>query len=235
MSLVSSSSQDYVAAGGDISVNHMAVVALLGSTPLLVRYMSQTKKGVSDDPRWLSCCAPKRGKGQDVTAFKVERLRVLKGLLQATATGMAYLAHGKPIHMAIEDYAYGAKGRGIYQIAEVGGQARLSFGGVAKLRLHDPDTVKLFAAGKGNASKDEVIDAMVEDYGHRWLLDVPRFDSDDVRSDVADATALAEMVRVEMELRSGRARLSDYGDNVRRVFERVTKANPTKLLEREWA
>ncbi len=64
--------------------------------------------------------------------------------------------------VVIEGYSYGAQGRAILDLAELGGVLRCS--------LHDrriayveipPSSLKLFACGKGNAKKDEMLAAAI--------------------------------------------------------------------------
>ena len=60
--------------------------------------------------------------------------------------------------VVIEGYAYGAKGQGVYQIAELGGIVRFWLYQHALTTVEiTPSTLKKFATGKGNVGKDVMI------------------------------------------------------------------------------
>lgn len=72
--------------------------------------------------------------------------------------------------VALEGYSYGSKGRGVINIGELGG--------VIRLALHEasipfveipPSCLKRYATGKGNASKDDVLQAGVIRSGHTFI------------------------------------------------------------------
>ena len=94
----------------------------------------------------------------------------------------------------IEGYAYGAKGQGLFQIAENGG--------ILKYRLEEqnipyeivvPSVVKKGATGKGNADKDMMYEAFVKETG----IDLKKiFDTTKVGnpiSDIADSYFIAKV------------------------------------------
>lgn len=82
----------------------------------------------------------------------------------------------------IEGYAFGARGRGIISLGELGGVARLVIyqAGIPFIEIA-PTQLKKFCTGKGNARKEEVLVAVLKRFG-------------DIRSnDEADALGLLQM------------------------------------------
>lgn len=66
--------------------------------------------------------------------------------------------------VVIEGYSFGSKGRATFNIGELGGVIRLACHRAHTSVLECPPTVvKKLATGKGNASKDEVLAAAIED------------------------------------------------------------------------
>lgn len=64
--------------------------------------------------------------------------------------------------VVIEGYAYGAKGQAVYQLAELGGIVRfwLYQHGLTTVEINC-STLKMFATGRGNAGKDQMIAAAI--------------------------------------------------------------------------
>lgn len=98
--------------------------------------------------------------------------------------------------VVLEGYSYGAKGNAILNLAELGGVIRLA------LTDHNhqfvdipPASLKLFACGKGNVGKDEMLAAAIrrlayEGHDHNeadalWLLEMARTYYDGVVPTVA--------------------------------------------------
>lgn len=138
----------------------------------------------------------------------------------------------KPDYVVIEDYALSAQSNATYQIGELGGAARmavLNYG--AKLRLHDPVSVKMYIAHNGAAKPEEVAGAVMD----RWpKTAVWRGLNKDPMLDLIVGYALARMGLDEVMLRSGKLLMSSLHAKEVQVFNRCTKANPTSLLSREF-
>lgn len=164
-------------------------------------------------------------KTDDRTAASLRRLRRWEDFF-VTQLSMAQ-------YVAIEDYALRAASNSSYQIGELGGLARLHFlDQNAKLRLHDPLTVKMFVAHNGSATPDDILSATYE----RWPETEEAWGNlpPAVALDLAPAFGLAKMAWAEVQLRSGKLLLSDLHEKEIQVFNRATKANPTSILSREW-
>jgi len=68
-------------------------------------------------------------------------------------------------HLAMEDYAFAAKGL-VFNIAECTGLLKQHFWMAnIEFSLYKPTEVKKFATGKGNANKEKMVEAFVEDSG----------------------------------------------------------------------
>ena len=89
--------------------------------------------------------------------------------------------------VVIEGYAYGAKGQAVYQLAELGGIVRFWLYNHHLTTIEvNPTTLKMFATGKGNAGKPQMLLAAQ----HRFHL--PKHIYDD---NIVDAYLLWAMAR----------------------------------------
>ncbi len=152
------------------------------------------------------------------------------------------LEERKPDYVGIENYAIDLS-QGAHYLGEIGGIARLILMLHAiPFRLHEPQTVKMFTAHNGNAGKNQMEKAVRE----RWGVDFRRFNQPlkegakkgqdtEVCEDLSDALAIAKMVWAEVRLRRGDIRTNELEhESEIRVFNRVTKAYPLNLLDRDW-
>lgn len=141
-----------------------------------------------------------------------------------------------PNYIGIEDYAYSAS-MGSHQLGEIGGVLRIaSWLSEKNVRLHDPSTVKMFAAHDGSANKYDMKRAvytrwpesvLFKDYVHgKYLV---------IEEDLCDAFAVAQLVWLEVQLRNGLVRLRNLHPKEIQVFNRCTKRYPISLLDREWS
>lgn len=111
--------------------------------------------------------------------------------------------------VVIEGYSFGAKGNAVINLGELGGVIRLAFYSIDKPYVElPPSCVKLFATGKGNAKKDEVLGAAIR------KLSYQRSDHNE-----ADALWLLEMAHTR------------YGDLYPSKLSEVTKRALAKI---EW-
>lgn len=107
----------------------------------------------------------------------------------------------------IEGYAYGARGRGVFNIGELGGLMRFflarKYEGYYEI---PPTTMKKFICGKGNANKNVVLEKVFRKYG---------IGSEILQDDnQVDAYALAKMgfayMRFDDKVDKCTANLADY-------------------------
>lgn len=226
--------------GMDISMNHGAIVELTDNKLTNFWYYTEyagsaaksKKRGYRLDPEIL--------KIKDKHIRGVKRLAWIEDFIANTV-----LASSKAEYAGIEDYAIRAE-QGAHYLGEVGGLARmLCWHHGLKLRLHDPTTVKMFAAHDGTCAKDAVCRAVVD----RWGVDFEPLDQPPPQAnkrvpnpkqnrqtseDLSDAYVIAQMVMVEVKLRMGEINLSGMHEKEIRVFNRTTKTYPINLLDREW-
>lgn len=217
-----------VVQGWDVSLNHSAMVELTDGELTDFRYVTDKAADAKASPRGerINVEAMKRQAGKDRNRWTMARLVEMSAHLRSWADRA-------PDYVGVEDYATGAD-QGAHFIGEIGGQARLSLWNAGvPYRLHGPSVLKMFVAHDGSATKEEVQIAALE----RWGVDFLKYDKVKGRQtseDLTDAYSIAQMVWMEVQLRRGLIRLSDFHEKEIRVFHRVTKANPVCLLEQEW-
>lgn len=209
--------------GLDLSLNHLGAVLLdeLGNVAA-IEFVTDTQAAAKAMQGGV--LLPK-SKSDDGEQFDLERLawweRYLADLLRRM----------RPTHVAIENYAFASTSKGQHAIAEVGGLARLAVARAgAALRLTGPESVKLFATGKGNATGGEVAAAVRAELGALFVHPKKAL----VEEDLAAGYTLARMAWLEVELRAGRRALASLPEHQVRTFNRCTKATPMNLLARDW-
>lgn len=142
-------------------------------------------------------------------------------------------------YVAIEDYAFGATGR-VFNIAEWCGAVKFhAFLKKKKIRLIDPNSVKMFATTRGNCDKismSNAYDALEDSYklDFSTYKEVTKSSGVSPTSDLIDAFYLTKILLYELRLRRGLMKLSELKENEIRVFNRCTKANPVNMLDREF-
>lgn len=138
------------------------------------------------------------------------------------------------LYVGIEDYAYSATGQ-ITRIAEMchGLKEMLWLGG-ASIRLYDIASIKIWATGKGNADKiamEDSYELLTDKFDLSYLPLVREKKAGNPKDNVVDSWYIADMLINELKVRSGIISMKDLSDDKRRIFNRVTKANPVNLLD----
>lgn len=140
-------------------------------------------------------------------------------------------------HIAVEDYAYGKSGAlgQIFSLAEFEGNIKLSLVDLGKsLRLYSVNSNKKFFSGYGLSDKIGMRDAF-----DKWtekkpdLSSLPEVDSGKgvgPTSDIIDAYALCECLRMELKLRSGLIQLHELPKHQIEVYNVISKEHPQGLL-----
>lgn len=223
--------------GWDLSLGHGGFVELLDGELDNFWYVTGIKSSVEKSKNGSFL---KKPKFMDKQQWNINRLfwwwKYLSNLVMSASSH----------YYGVEDYALDAN-YGAHYKGELGGIAKLvikkGFG--SKLRLHDPLSVKMFAAHNGHADKSRVESSVKE----RWGVDFSKFNGSRSRlvkkssheitncqtsQDLADAFAVAQLVWTEIRLRRGDLMLSDLHEKEIRVFNRVTEAYPISLLSRDW-
>lgn len=219
--------------GLDISLNHGAVVELTNGKRSWAGYYTNVAGVASRWPTGARLPAPPSKDG-DKQQYQMERLAWVEAWLSLV------IQSRRPDFAGIEDYALRAE-QGAHQLGEVGGAARMLLWRMGvPFRKHDPISVKMFVTHDGTAQKDlierSVIQRWGEDFSEVNAKALPgKKQSRTSSEDLADAFAVAKLVDVEQQIRSGKLTLDKLGhDKERQVFNRVTKTYPTSLLAREW-
>lgn len=215
--------------GLDLSLNHSGAVALDESGKLSGYWFVGNRKGAVDRSSGSGTRLPPRTKGMDADQHQLDRIGFYADWLWMLIreTGAEYAG--------VEGYAYAAVSNSSYQYGELGGEARRVLTKASCLvRIHDPLSVKMFGAVKGNATPDQVLEAVPWEYREEWLHMEHGLKGQQAAEDLAAAFWIARMVWTEIEVRAGRILLSDLEEHQVRVFNRVTKAYPVNLLGRDW-
>lgn len=211
--------------GIDQSATGTAAVALDAAGRLLGALFWADTKTAAKALRDRGALPPREVRAGDEggRAARLEELRVELG---------AFLDAWAPAHAALEDYAL-ARMAFAHHLGEVGAVVRLLlWGRRIPFRVYDVQAVKLFATGNGNAEKAEVVLACRD----RWDLNFLEYGrTTGAGGNLADAYVIAQLLRAELDLRSGRRSLEDLTDPERRVFTRTTKQHPVNLLSTDFA
>lgn len=220
--------------GWDISLGHGAMIELTNgklSNHWIISDHQFTKRIKKQFPIQVGKIlsppvAPKRDKDQG--CFSAERLDWWYSFLEA------HVKATRPTFVAIEDYAYGAAHRA-HQIGEVGGAARrLLWHYRIPFRLHDPLSVKMFATGKGDAKKLDMIRGVEARWDISFRTAYPDLAFMENVEDLADATTVSQLLHLELQLRRGIVRLQDLPEKDIQIFNRTTKTYPTNILGRNF-
>lgn len=226
--------------GGDISLNHGAYVLLDDGELADCWYYTDIAGAAARSRRGHRLVLPKT---DDVQTKNMARL----AWLEAFFAGVV-LARAHPDYVGFEDYALDGGsahgGHGAHAKGEIGGIAKIHcWHRGYSLRLHDPLTLKMWTAHNGRADKP-MMEAAVRD---RWGVDFSTFnppvqarkgkqskENRQTSEDLADAFAVAKLVWLEVQLRSGHVQMSELPEKEIRVFNRVTKSYPVNVLARDW-
>jgi hypothetical protein len=213
--------------GIDLSPNHGAIVALDHGKLIGYQFVSEIQSIV------------KKSKGNGVH-LRIKKISDMHDRgIQRSAFWYYYLCEicetYTPEYWGIEDYAYRAS-QGAHQIGEIGCLGRIVpwvYG--AKVRLHGPESIKLFVSHNGTASKEDVQD----DCSVRWpeTEQLTKYKTEKNRTtveDLFDAYALAQLIWLEVQVRRGDVQLKTLHPKEIQVFNRLTKRWPVNLLGREW-
>lgn len=140
-------------------------------------------------------------------------------------------------HVAVEDFAYGKSGAlgMIFSLAEFEGNIKLAWVDLGKkLRLYSVNSNKKFFSGYGLSDKIGMKDAF-----YKWkekkpdLSTLPIVDNGKgvaPSSDIIDAYALCECLRMELKLRAGLVQLHTLDKEKIAVYNVITKEHPQGLL-----
>lgn len=222
--------------GIDLSLNHGAATLLDGKGNFVdCAYFTQNAGSAKQaEPPVATRLRVQDKKREENQQYKMWRLCWVRTWLETIV-----LDRWKPKYVGIEDYALRVE-NGAHQMGEIGGIARmLCWDRGVHFRLHDPISVKMFATHDGTAQKD-LVERKVKE---KWGLDFSKYNGPPPKKgtasrctseDLADAVAIAKLVRMEIQLRSGKLAMSVLHAKEVQVFNRITNSYPTNLLGREF-
>jgi Holliday junction resolvasome RuvABC endonuclease subunit len=144
---------------------------------------------------------------------------------------MSFVLDSKPSYAAIEGYALNAKGL-VFNIAEATMCTKMAlYENNIPLRIYDPNSIKKFATGHGNAGKVEMHEAF-ENFTELKvnLRELPELKSP--REDLIVAFFIAKLLQLELKLRYGIIALRDLPLETITIFNRTTKFYPENILAR---
>lgn len=140
-------------------------------------------------------------------------------------------------YVAVEDYAYGKSGAlgQIFSLAEFEGNIKLKWIELGKkMRLYSVNSNKKFFSGYGLSDKIGMRDGFDKWLGIKPdLSSLPEVDNGKgvaPVSDIIDAFALCEFLRMELKLRAGLVQLHLLPKYQIECFNICTKETPTGLL-----
>lgn len=221
--------------GCDPATKHGAAVVLSEDGRLEhFWYYTTVKRAVVDLPKRLPGLGFRVPPELDSGGDPEERhIRLLLWLAALWSDVLAAAVGEHEACVALESYAFG-KHTAAYDMAEVGTIVRMTalcHRGV-RLRLHGPSRLKMAATNNGTADKVVVLDAVRDRLGIDWrgVSVLPA----NVQEDLADATVLANLVRLEWLVRKDPTKASLLSEGEARAFNAVSKSQPLALLARNW-
>ena len=144
---------------------------------------------------------------------------------------VAALIDERPELVAIEDYGFMGKGAGFYVVELTGMLKHWLWQRGIPFRLYDPQAVKQIATGKGNADKQQMIEA-AEFCIHGPGENLSKYGK--AAADIADAFFVAYLLHHELRARENPNIVPHLSDKAKRVLNRVTKSNPVNILARDF-
>ena len=233
--------------GIDLSVNHWAICRVDYSTGKCIdyRYMTDKKSEYVKNTAnaFLLEVQDKKG-GESKENYDERRRSFSVDNLFRYVCSHNLVGENPDIYIALEGYAYAASSRGMSQIAEMTGVLKtMLYRSGIRVRIFDPLSVKLYATGKGNCLKKEMIESsnsngfiipssLIKKTVKKSKKHGEIEEYAGIGTDLADAFFLAKILRTELMLRAGIENLKDLGENERRIFLRTTKAFPENILSR---
>ena len=139
------------------------------------------------------------------------------------------------VYVGIEGYAMGSSKGLVFNIAEATGMLKLKLWNSGyNMRIYDPNSIKKFATGKGNADKTVMGDFFIADESsYKPQLDhLKNYDSP--KGDIVDAYWITKLLHTELMIRYGLLDLKTLPLKSIEIFNQTSKANKENLLCRDF-
>jgi Holliday junction resolvasome RuvABC endonuclease subunit len=227
---------DDVVVGVDQSAAGTAATALIDGRLAHVLFFADTKKSAREIKREtefrgfdVEAYEPVAVKGTGDEVGKTARLRAIRDALSRFLRGV------NPTHVAFEGYSMTKAPITSRVLGEVGGLVRVLLADLRfPFRVYPVEAIKSFATGNAAAEKAEMILACRDRWeGHNFL----KFGkTEGAAGNLADAYAIAQLLRLELRVRRGDLTLEEIDKESRAVLQRTTpKRQPVPLLETPFA
>lgn len=238
--------------GIDLSLNHFGITCRNSEveSSLLLSFSSNKKKFVKRFYyNTYVFSTPTKNKEECDANFQARRReKVLRNICY-------FLDQRKPSsenYVCMEDYAYTTRTGSSHQLAElVGSVKHILWTHGYKLILIDPTTLKLWATGKGNSYKKDMVEvaksltasvfpkcSLLEDPNLSENRKVNRsyaetvVDLDGPVTDIADSIILSYLVEQFVLLKKSSISFAVLPEHQARVYTKTTKTNPVRLYDR---
>lgn len=231
--------------GADISLEHGAFCVLNEDGEVVdYLYITNIQREFDENPSGAAHLHVTRGKEEGLESYRIRRTKSFLKIFEEFFMSIT----DPEVYFSIEGYAYRASTNSIVQQGELNGQIKsIVYFNEGKIRIHDPSSLKLFAVGKGNATKKEMLEQAISQKLVCWAPchktkstvkkkgtteKIVKLDIDGPKTDVVDAYFLARFLWYELQLRSGAIVMADLPEHKIRTFNRVTKTFPVNVLAR---
>jgi len=158
---------------------------------------------------------------------KLQRLKILYTEITS------FIKQCNPDYIALEGYAYAAKGA-VIDIAEfIGSIKNYIYSHKYKLRIYQPQEPKMFITDKGNADKEQMLNMVKEKFGidfSKFGIEVKKKTFSGPGFDLTDAYSILQLLKTELLLRYGKLDKDQLTLKQIEVFNRVTKKKKVNLL-----
>lgn len=179
------------------------------------------QKKCPDTLNWLKLPSGRR------EANSQARMQILVDWTLSIVGDYVFKLTNSQVHVAIEGYAFSKRSKGLHEIH--GLVETIKQGLWSKhipFRIYDPLSIKMAWTGHGHATKEMMQQACGMEFGREFRKE------GSAGENLADATLIAGLLHNELEIRSGRLRLEDATENMRKVMIRTTKTEPEAPITR---
>ncbi len=143
-------------------------------------------------------------------------------------------------YVGIEGYSYGSKGN-TFEIGQFTGNIKYHLYEMGcKIRIHDPNSIKVFATDSGSANKFVMYNSFLNHENKIDISNLPKVDEKHAKkgisptSDLVDSFFICSLLQMELKLRKGLIELKNLNEKVIKTFNRVTNSYPVNILAQDF-